>query len=72
MNVHYKDYLIEPLETSPSRWRARVRRIDGRKIKNFIKNNEAESITMDAGMEYFSVDAAVASAKEIIDGGGMQ
>ena len=22
MNVHYKDYLIEPLETSPSRWRA--------------------------------------------------
>lgn len=71
-DVHYKDYLIEPLETSPGRWRPRVRRIDGRKIKNLIKGDEAELIIMDTGMEHFSADAAVAQAKEIIDGGGMQ
>jgi hypothetical protein len=71
MNVRYKDYLIETLETSPGRWRARVRRVDGRRIKILIPEKEVESIPT-GGMESFSVDDAVALAKEMIDGGGMQ
>jgi hypothetical protein len=27
--MQYKDYLIEPFESSPGRWRARLRRLDG-------------------------------------------
>jgi hypothetical protein len=67
------DYLIETLETSPARWRARVRRVDGRKIKILTdpENKEVGSITT-GGTESFSVDDAVALAKEMIDGGGMQ
>ena len=46
---------------------------DGRKIKILRdpENREVESITT-GGMESFSVDDAVALAKEMIDGGGMQ
>jgi hypothetical protein len=73
MNVRYKDYLIETLETSPSGWRARVRRVDGQKIKILTDadGKEVESITT-SGRGSFSVDDAVALAKEMIDGGGMQ
>jgi hypothetical protein len=71
MSVDYKGYRIEPLETSPGRWRARIRRVDGRKIKILIPAKEVESI-LTSGMESFSVDHAVALAKEMIDGGGMQ
>jgi hypothetical protein len=53
MGVHYKDYLIEALETSPRRWRARVQRVDGRKIKIFIPEKEVETITT-GGMESLS------------------
>lgn len=68
--IRYKDYLIEPLETSPGRWRARMRRADGRKIKVHITGNEVDSLTT-SGMESFSIDDAVQLAKEAIDGGGM-
>jgi hypothetical protein len=68
--MQYKDYLIEPLETSPSRWRARVRRLDGKKIKIHATGNEVESITT-SGMESFSIEDAVQIAKSMIDGGGI-
>lgn len=68
--VQYKDYLIEPVETSPGRWRARMRRADGRKIEIPITGSERESLMTD-GMESFSADDAVKLAKVAIDGGGM-
>jgi hypothetical protein len=68
--MQYKGYSIETLETSPSRWRARVRRLDGQKIKIHVPPHEVESITT-GGMESFSVDDAVEVAKSMIDGGGM-
>jgi hypothetical protein len=68
--MQYKGYLIETLETSPRRWRARVRRLDGQKIKISVPASEVESITT-SGMESFSVDDAVQVAKSMIDGGGM-
>ena len=68
--TNYKAYSIEPMETSPSRWHARIRRLDGRKIKILVDGRE-EPFIETVGMEHFSVDAAIASAKEMIDGGGM-
>jgi hypothetical protein len=68
--MQYKGYSIETLETSPSRWRARVRRLDGQKIKIPVTGNEVESITT-GGMESFSPDDALQVAKSMIDGGGM-
>jgi len=68
--MQYKGYSIEMLETSPSRWRARVRRLDGQKIKIHVTGNEVESLTT-GGMESFSVDDAAQVAREMIDGGGM-
>jgi hypothetical protein len=69
--VHYKGYLIQTLETSPSGWRAIVRRLDGQKIKILTPRKEVESIET-GGMESFSVEGAEAVAKETIDDGGMQ
>jgi hypothetical protein len=69
--MRYKDYVIEILETSPKRWRALVRRLDGQKIKIFVPEKEVESITT-SGMESLTADDAVQLAKEMIDGGGMQ
>jgi hypothetical protein len=69
--VHYKAYVIEALETSPGRWRARVRRLDGQAIKILTDNGkETDSITT-GGMERFSAPDAMTVAKEMIDGGGM-
>ena len=31
--MHYKDYSIEAFETSGGRWRARIRRLDGKQSK---------------------------------------
>jgi hypothetical protein len=70
MTTYYKHYEIEPFESSPGRWRARVRRVDGRKIKIAVINNEVEFITT-GGMESFSAEDAIAVAREMIDGGGM-
>jgi hypothetical protein len=64
----YKVYLIETFESSEGRYRARVRRLDGRKIKiPTDSNREVDSITT-SGMAAFSVDGALKSAKEMIDG----
>ena len=68
---HYKGYKIEELQTSPGRWRSRVQRLDGQKIKILSDGKEVESITT-GGMESFSPADAIALAKQMIDGGGMQ
>ena len=54
MNVRYKDYLIETPETSPGRWRARVRRVDGRRIKILIPEKEVEVDHHERHGEFFS------------------
>jgi hypothetical protein len=68
--VEYKAYRIEPLETSPGRWQARVRRLDGQKIKIRVSGKEAPSITT-SGMPRFTMAAAIAMAEEMIDGPGL-
>jgi hypothetical protein len=48
--IEYKGYVIEPIETSAGRWRGRIQRADGRKIKNLITGAERESFDT-PGME---------------------
>jgi hypothetical protein len=68
----YKAYSVEIFESSPGRYRARVHRLDGHKIKILTDNSrEVASITT-SGIAAFSVDDALALAKEMIDGGGME
>jgi hypothetical protein len=68
--LEYKGFLIDPVETSPGRWRAKISRPDGRKIKVAVTEVEHDSITT-GGMETFSAEAAIEMAKQAIDGGGM-
>ncbi len=68
--IEYKGYLIEPIETSAGRWRGRIRRADGRKIKNLITGWQRESFDT-PGMEMFSPKDALMDAKEAIDGGNL-
>jgi hypothetical protein len=68
--VQYKEYEIEALETSPRRYRAWVRRIDGRKIRTLVPEKEHDSIKT-GGMECLRPEDAIELAKEMIDSGGM-
>jgi hypothetical protein len=46
--VIHKAYRIEPFETERGRWRAKISRSDGRKIKAFPNGDEHESRSDDA------------------------
>jgi hypothetical protein len=61
----YNGYLIEPFESSPGRWRVRVRRQDGSNIETIA--GAFASITT-GGVESLSADDAVTIAKGMIDG----
>ena len=66
--IEHKGFLIEPIEISPGRWRAKISHRDERKIRMAVTGAEHDSITT-GGMEKFSADAAIETAKEAIDGG---
>jgi hypothetical protein len=68
--IRYKnDYLIESFESSPERWRARVRRGDAQKIRT-ATGEEFESITT-GGMESLNEKDAITVAQKMIDQGGL-
>jgi hypothetical protein len=67
----YKDFRIEPFQTTSGGWRAKITRLDGQKIKVAVPaGNEHDSITT-GGMESLSAEAAIDEAKRLIDCGGM-
>jgi hypothetical protein len=59
----YNGYLIETFESSPRRWRVRMRRQDGLSIETFA--GACESIT--TGIESLSVEDAITVAKGMVD-----
>jgi hypothetical protein len=64
----YRGYRIEPYEPTPGRWRARISRLDGKKLRTTVPPTEQGFLdTMDA----VSYGHAVDLAKQAIDGGGM-
>jgi hypothetical protein len=68
-NLNYKQYLIETFEREPQRWRARIRRLDGRNIRVHAPQMEHASIT--TAEDSSTADTAVLMAKTVIDAGRM-
>ena len=69
MTITYKVYVIDAYEHEPDRWRARIRRQDGKKIRVAIPPTELEFF--DTSADALTPEAAIELAKQGIDGGGM-
>ena len=54
-----KAYRIEQFETEPERWRAKISRSDGRKIKVAVPPGDEHDSIPTGGMELLSADAAI-------------
>jgi hypothetical protein len=67
--VNYKQYLIETFEREPMRWRARIRRLDGRNIRVHVPQMEHASIV--TVEDTATAETAARLAKRVIDAGGM-
>jgi len=67
--ISYKDYSIEPFEREPGRWRATIKRLDGKKIKAVGSDTPFPSVTTSA--DCLSEQTAIELARKGIDGGGM-
>jgi len=66
--MDYKDYAIEAYDTHHTGWKAKITRLDGRKIKTFPNDDECDFIETRI---YEKPEDAVIEAKSLIDGGGM-
>jgi hypothetical protein len=64
----YRGYRIEPYEREPGRWRARISRLDGKKLKTTVP--PTEQATLDT-QDTVSYGHATELAKQAIDGGGI-
>jgi hypothetical protein len=67
--MDYKQYLIETYEREPARWRARIRRLDGRHIRVHVPQMEHASIT--TSDDSLTPETAINLAKKVIDAGRM-
>ena len=67
MPCEYKGYSITPYEdsTGSGYWRTTLRRLDGEPISNPVTNERQKEMTAPHGR--YSVDDAIAFAKEVID-----
>jgi hypothetical protein len=66
--ITYKAYHLDPIEDDPGRWRARISRIDGKKIKVAVPPSERTFLDTQYTV---SAEEAIKLAKQGIDGGGM-
>jgi hypothetical protein len=69
MTITYKPYIIDADEREQDRWRATIRRQDGKKIWVAVPPAEHDSITTSA--DALTAEGAIDLAKQVIDGGGM-
>jgi hypothetical protein len=65
MLTQYKGYRIEAFEIEPGRWRVRIERTDGHKIKVSGGDDLIEMVGRDA----YSAENATRLARETIDSG---
>jgi hypothetical protein len=64
----YKGFRIEAYESDPGRWRVRIARVDGAKIKTFPDGDEHSGLN--PPNEFLTAEKAIEWAKQIIDRGG--
>ena len=69
----YKGYNIRGFESSPGKWTAEIRKVDGSQIQILLPElgeDVLDCLTTDP--ETMTAEAAIELAKEVIDGGGMR
>lgn len=65
----YKDFDIEVIEDEPGKFKAVIRRPDGRLVRSAVPLGP--SVPVITTHVYFSRDNAIAQAKQSIDAGGI-
>jgi hypothetical protein len=66
--TEYQGYRIEPFQPEPGHWRARISRLDGKKLKTASPPTEQPFLDTQNTVSY---GHAVELAKQAIDGGGL-
>jgi hypothetical protein len=71
MTINYKAYTIEAFEREAGRWRATIKRLDGKKISVTVTTPPTKHHSVTTTADTLTREAAVDLAKQGIDGGGM-
>jgi hypothetical protein len=67
--INYKAYVIDAFRRDTDRWRATIRRSDGKKIRVAVPPSVVDQTTTSA--DALTAEKAVELAKKAIDGGGL-
>lgn len=67
--VTYKAYVIDAFKRDVDRWRATIRRLDGKKIRVAVPPSVVDETSTSA--DALTAEKAVEFAKKAIDGGGL-
>ncbi len=67
--VTYKAYVIDAFQRDADKWRATIRRLDGKKIRVAVPPSVVDEATTSA--DALTAEKAVELAKKAIDGGGL-
>jgi hypothetical protein len=71
METRYKNYRIEAYQTEIRRWRARIRRLDGKKVKVAATGEQHEFLPTAAARGAMTARTAIDVAKVLIDDGSI-
>jgi hypothetical protein len=67
--ITYKAYVIDAFQRDADKWRATIRRLDGKKIRVAVPPSVLDEATTSA--DALTAEKAVELAKKTIDGGGL-
>jgi hypothetical protein len=67
--ITYKDYVIDAFRRDTDRWRANIRRLNGKKIRVAVPPSVLDEATTSA--DALTAEKAVEFAKKAIDAGGL-
>ena len=71
METRYKNYRIEAYQTEIRRWRARIRRLDGKKVKVAATGEQHEFLPTTGARGAMTARSAIDVAKALIDDGSI-
>jgi hypothetical protein len=67
--ITYKAYVIDAFQRDTDKWRATIRKLDGKKIRVAFPPSVVDEATTSS--DTLGAEKAVALAKKVIDGGGL-
>ena len=67
--ITHKAYVIDAFQHDTDRWRATIRRSDGKKIRVAVPPSVLDQATTSA--DALTAEKAIALARKMIDGGGL-